>query len=863
MNHTGLYSKHGGAIPLKGVEVEGEVLGAHARVRVRQRYCNEAKAAVEAVYTFPLPADATLTAFAMTCAGRRMEGAVKEREAAFRQYDDAVVAGHGAALLEQERPDVFTATVGNLLPGEETLVEVEYVQRVSADEGSLRWMIPTLVAPRYIPGSPGGDRTAHGTTAPTDRVPDADRITPPRAADVPYGLRLDLVFDLGRVVTVASPSHAITTVAEGSRVRVRFAQAEVALDRDVVLTAHGAGAAATQAAGVVAHRVPGGDGYLALSVVPDLAGYGGAAAQGVTVVFLVDVSGSMAGASIVEARAALRLCLRHLRAGDRFNVIAFSTQHASFEREPVPFTQASMASADRWIDALAASGGTEMLEPLVLATAMAGQGGVVMMLTDGEVGNGDEIVQAVLKRRGESRARVYSFGIGTNVSDALLRDLARETGAAVEFIHPGERIDEKVVAQFARAVAPRVTDVTVRFVGVDVGEVAPGRTPDLVDGEPWVLLARYTRGGGGTAEITGRWRGSDFALRVPVDLPEEVSRPVVAKLWAAERIRDLEDARVEGRRAESMRARITALAVEHQVASRYTSFVVVEQRTGDRRVSGMPDTVVVPVGLPAGWAMLDQERGEGSGGMNVNKTSVRRGVSGAMVAARKRSAPPPLMGPASRGAPASAPQQRAMPMMPMMPAMPSPAAMGPMAPPPPPKGGAPQGEAMKKQKMAARDEACEERSVMSDSDDFAMLDVHDEPAPVEAAPVDDLGAVFGRQLASGLWDDAALGADDDLRRLRATARVLRSLVERGVDTTHALYGVPLRKALEAVVAAAASLAAQDAALCERALGAAWLLAMGPRTRAAVEAAIGRGGYATLGPMAGDAARVRAWVLGAA
>ncbi|MDO9017920.1 MAG: VIT domain-containing protein [Deltaproteobacteria bacterium] len=858
MNHTGLYSKNGVAIPLKGVEVEGEVLGAHARVRVRQRYCNEAKTAVEAVYTFPLPADATLTAFAMTCAGRRLEGAVKEREAAFRQYDDAVVAGHGAALLEQERPDVFTATVGNLLPGEETLVEVEYVQRVSADEGSLRWMIPTLVAPRYIPGSPGGDRTAHGESAPTDRVPDADRITPPRAADVPYGLRLDLVFDLGRAVTVASPSHAITTVAEGSRVRVRFAQAEVALDRDVVLTAHGAGAAATQAAGIVAHRAIGGDGYLALSVVPDLAGYGGAAAAGVTVVFLVDVSGSMAGASIIEARAALRLCLRHLRAGDRFNVIAFSTQHASFEREAVPFTQASMASADRWIDALSANGGTEMLEPLVLATAMAGEGGVVMMLTDGEVGNGDEIVQAVLKRRGESRARVYSFGIGTNVSDALLRDLARETGAAVEFIHPGERIDEKVVAQFSRAVAPRVTDVAVRFVGVDVGEVAPGRTPDLVDGEPWVLLARYTRGGGGTAEITGRWRGSDFALRVPVDLPEEVSRPVVAKLWAAERIRDLEDARVEGRRAESMKARITALAVEHQIASRYTSFVVVEQRTGDRRVSGMPDTVVVPVGLPAGWAMFESARGEGSGGMNVNKTSRSR-----VGAAMKRSAPP--MAAVQPGPMALVPRAfdalmspaPAAMARPAMKAAPAPAPMAPL----PPKGAAPQGEAAKKRKMVAREESDDAYSALSDSEDLAMFEAGEVAAPAEAAPVDDLGAVFGRQLASGLWDDAALGADNDLRRLRATARVLRTLVERGVDTTHALYGVPLRKALEAVVVAAASLAAQDAATCERALGAAWLLAMGPRTRAAVEAAIGHGGYATLGPMAGDAARVRAWVLG--
>jgi len=208
---------------------------------------------------------------------------------------------------------------------------------------------------------------------------------------------------------------------------------------------------------------------------------------------------------------------------------------------------------------------------------------------------------------------------------------------------------------------------------------------------------------------------------------------------------------------------------------------------------------------------------------------VRRALTPVVMAdtmAQRKWSAPPVMGALVGRAPPSA----ALP--PAMPSMPSPAAMGP---PPSPKAAAPQGEAMKKRKRAARDEA----------------------------PGDELGAVFGRQLASGLWDDAALGADDDLRRLRATARVLRTLVERGVDTMHALYGVPLRKALEAVVAAVAALAAQDAATCERALGAAWLLAMGPRTRAAVEAAVRHGGYATLGSMAGDAARVRAWVLGPA
>ena len=143
---AGLQRIDGVAIPLRGVAVSGEVYSGHALVTVRQRYQNTEKKPVEAVYTFPLPSEATLCGFAMVCDGRRIEGVVKEREEAFRQYDDAISAGHGAALLEQERANVFTASVGNLLPGEETLVEVQYVQRLQADEGALRWLIPTLVA---------------------------------------------------------------------------------------------------------------------------------------------------------------------------------------------------------------------------------------------------------------------------------------------------------------------------------------------------------------------------------------------------------------------------------------------------------------------------------------------------------------------------------------------------------------------------------------------------------------------------------------------------------------------------------------------------------------------------------------------
>ncbi len=321
---AGLYTQSGAQVPLQGVDVTGELLGGHARVRVRQRYRNTESKPVEAVYVFPLPSDATLTAFSMECAGRRVQGILKEREEAFRTYDDAVTAGHGAALLDQERPNVFTAQVGNLLPGEETLVDVEFLQAIQVEEGCVRWALPTLVAPRYIPGKPQGDRTAHGAADPTDRVPDADRITPP-VGDARYGLTMDLLISLGREVVVESPSHKLDVSRAEGGTRVKLSQPNVALDRDIVLSVRSPDTS-TPLTTLVTHRKGEGPGTFALTVVPDLLGMA-AGPKRQEVVFVVDTSGSMGGESLPQAQGALRLCLRHLREGDRFNIIAFENSY--------------------------------------------------------------------------------------------------------------------------------------------------------------------------------------------------------------------------------------------------------------------------------------------------------------------------------------------------------------------------------------------------------------------------------------------------------------------------------------------------------------------------------------------------------
>lgn len=819
----GLYTRDGAKVPLQGVEVTGELLGSHARVRVRQRYLNTERRPVEAVYVFPLPSDGTLTGFSLECNGRRLQGVVKEREEAFRTYDDAITAGHGAALLDQERANVFTAQVGNLLPDEETYVEVEFLQAIQVEEGSVRWMLPTLVAPRYIPGAPQGDRTAHGTASPTPRVPDADRITPP-IGNVGYGLKLDLKVDLGREVVVESPSHALSLEKEGTRVRVKFARDEVALDRDFVLTVRSPDTS-TLLTPLVAHRQGEKPGTFALTVVPDLLGLA-AGPKRQEVVFVVDTSGSMDGESLPQAQGALRLCLRHLREGDRFNIIAFDTTFQTFAPEPAVFTQKTLEQADRWVAALSAAGGTELLQPM-LAAVQGVPDGVVVLLTDGQVGNESEILQAVLGAR--KTARVYSFGIGTNVSDALLRDLARQTGGAVEFIHPGERIDDKVVAQFSRALAPRITGLQAQFEGVEGVELAPAELPPLVDAVPWTLLGRYPTPGQGKVTLRGRSGTEPFVLTVPVDFPAVSDRPAVEKWWAAERIRGWEAAELDSRRAQRMKERIVQLAVEHQLVTRHTSFVVVEERTGERRASGPPETRVVPVHAPAGWAMLGtaQPQGQRDGAMAVPPPGA------APKLLRKPS--PVSRGGAPRGIPAMASRSRAQQeeettgSFRTLEALEAPEmalheGSGGFPAPPPPAPAAPAPAPAKKKGLLGGLLGKAEAPVLAKESSR-----REKPAAApEPQGPEDVTTLLSRQLASGLWDGAGPGTEAE-RQARATALALLELLRQGITSQHPLHGAQVKKAVEALLQLTPGLG-HAPAVVELALGVAWLVAAGPRTR---------------------------------
>jgi Ca-activated chloride channel family protein len=336
-------------VPLAGVSIEAEISGLCARVAVAHRYVNLETTPIEAVYVFPLDENAAVCGFEAIVDGTLVIGEVREREKAFDEYDEAIEEGHGAFLIDEERPDVFQASIGNLPPGKEVLVRLTYVAELSVDDGRLRFAIPTTVSPRYAP--------------PEDRVgvgrPDAEALNPPVAWTVPYGLDLSIRLSMpGRIRAVESPSHPISVASNGNEATVTLTQRQTALDRDFVLSVDAEGLGEPQA--WIERDEEGGE-AVAVAFAPSFP----VAASPAEIVFLVDRSGSMAGSSIEEVRNALQLCLRSMIAGCRFNIVGFGSEHESLFPESRPYDQASLEEASRHVAGLKADlGGTEILPAL-------------------------------------------------------------------------------------------------------------------------------------------------------------------------------------------------------------------------------------------------------------------------------------------------------------------------------------------------------------------------------------------------------------------------------------------------------------------------------------------------------------------
>ncbi|MCZ7660396.1 MAG: marine proteobacterial sortase target protein [Xanthobacteraceae bacterium] len=593
--------------PRLGTDIEIAVSGPTVRARITQIFHNPTEGWVEAVYVYPMSEGGAVDTLKMVIGDRIVIGEIKERREAKRIYERAKAEGRKATLLEQERPNLFTNSVANIGPGESVLVQIEYQEpvRQSGDVFSLR--VPLVVGPRYNPKpvvqTVDFDPQGRGWAQVADPVPDRDRIEPPvrdpavhdPVNPVSIFVRLQAGFRLG---AVESHHHAVRVEESQDDARlIRLAGNAVPADRDFELTWRPATSEAP-AVGLFRERVGEADYLVAFVTPPALAQAEEARPR--EIVFVIDNSGSMGGTSIAQAKASLVYALDRLRPTDRFNVIRFDDSMDVLFPDTVAGAAVHVARAKGFVLALEARGGTEMLPPLQAALADprpddAGTLRQVVFLTDGAIGNEQQLFDTLTAMRG--RSRVFMVGIGS-APNSFLMTRAAELGRGT-FTHIGSaaQVDTRMRALFEKLESPAVTNLSAAVSGARA-DVTPGTLPDLYRGEPLVIAAKLGDLAG-TLEVKGTVGDRPWVVRLP--LAQAAEGRGLSKLWARRRIADAEVLRTLRRLApEEADRTILALALEHHLVTRLTSLVAVD-RTPSRPEGARLTRADLPLNLPAGW----------------------------------------------------------------------------------------------------------------------------------------------------------------------------------------------------------------------------------------------------------------------
>lgn len=584
-------------------EVQLTVTGLIARAHVEQVFENPSEQAVEAVYVFPLPDNAAVDGVTLSVGPRRIVGEIRERQDAERVYERAANAGKKASLVSQERPNVFTTSIANIGPGELVTVTISYQQDVRYDHGEFSILFPSTLTPRYNPGrvplGAGSDVLNLGRSGSLSRVADAARISPPTRLDG-SGPILDLRVTLDAGVPLASidsPSHEldIARPAKGP-VDIRLKDGPVLADRDFRLRWRPTPSSAPTSA--LFTESFGGERYALLMLLPPASAVARTAALPRETTFVVDTSGSMAGTSLVQAVASLRTGLGALSARDSFNVIEFNSVARRLFDGAQAASPENIARALDWVAQLDADGGTEILTALELALGSPGDSGRVQQLvfiTDGSVGNEDELFRFIHEHLGERR--LFTVGIGSAPNHHFMRGAARFGRGTFTLVSSLTDVSTELDGLWTKLEAPVLRDVALRWDG-GTPDVWPRRNPDLYAGEPLVVLARLAPESR-SATLTGVLAGKAFTL--PVSLDQAARGTGIHQLWARRQIEASMDQSAEGMDEATIRASVVPLALQHHLVSKYTSLVAVDRVvTSD----GRAPRASVGVALPAGSEMF-------------------------------------------------------------------------------------------------------------------------------------------------------------------------------------------------------------------------------------------------------------------
>jgi Ca-activated chloride channel family protein len=595
----------------QSTRIRAQVTGNVARVHVTQTFENAGDEWVEGLYVFPLSAGAAVDELEMLVGERKIRGEIKRKQEARATYEKARSEGRRASLVDQERPNMFTTSVANIGPHSSITVDIAYLDTVPFRDGRYTLNLPLSITPRYTPGmelDPGAPfaadnaRTANviaaaramesleassgvppDSTSPT--LTSGDRaiasLLPPRASPTATPERVTAEFQTAQIEvdlmpgfslgSVRSVNHAAVVNMISTGRRITLQGNTVPADRDFELVWTPAVVTDTEAA-AFAERVND-DTYVLVTLMPPQ--MTAVRAYRREVLFVIDTSGSMSGPSIDQARAALRLGVERLAAGDTFNIIRFSSDATSLFEQPQVADARARDLAERYIDGLVADGGTEMKLALDLAFATPPSSESlrqIVFVTDGSVSNEAELVKMIHERI--SGARLFTVGIGAAPNAYFMREAAAAGHGSYTFIPNVNEVRERMADVFRKLENPALVDLQLWWPGGAKAELATDLPGDVYAGDPLVIAARVPKVPEGVITLSGRSAGGAWTRQLRINVVGEQSG--IAKLWARERIGALSRQKNFGGDAKEAADGIVQLALAHHLVSEFTSLVAVD-----------------------------------------------------------------------------------------------------------------------------------------------------------------------------------------------------------------------------------------------------------------------------------------------
>ena len=584
-------------------DVTMNISGLVARVSVRQEFRNEGEEWVEGIYVFPLPDEAAVDRMRLHIGDRYIEGEIREKDQARKEYESARNEGRKASLVDQQRPNLFTTSVANIAPGERVVVEIEYLENLRYDNGTFSIRFPMTLTPRYIPGSAVPDRKGSGWSPDTAQVDDASLVTPPHVTSAPdHRIALRARIDAGMPLEiVASRYHPVDVSGDQGRYEVSLGDGAVPLDHDFELLWRPVPSSLPRA--MVFEETIAGQPHYLLMVVPPDAAKDVPPAMPRELIFVVDTSGSMHGASLAQAKRTLLRALDGLGAGDRFNIIEFNSSTRALYHESVTANAANIDHAMKFVQGLEADGGTEMRPALRLAldsTVSEAYLPQIVFITDGSVGNEEELLAMIESRLGN--ARLFTVGIGSAPNSWFMRkaaELGRGSFVVISALH---EVGEKMDRLFDKLRHPQVTNIDVSWPGGTITDAYPVVVPDLYLGEPVTVRARAAVPfqAGAKVRVSGDSVAGAWSRELPLDSGGD--QPGIAALWARAKIAALHDEERRGADRDLVRNAVIDTAIRHHLVSKYTSLVAVD-KTPVRPAGDALAKEQVPNLLPYGQSM--------------------------------------------------------------------------------------------------------------------------------------------------------------------------------------------------------------------------------------------------------------------